>query len=69
MPQSNWEGVLSITEHIVILSEEDISFTTPKDNSIILQPKTKLYTFFNLIKDFDEESIEMLHNLAIKFKK
>ncbi len=36
---------------------------------IIISEGTKLYDLFDTIKDFNDESIEMLHNLAVKFKK
>lgn len=36
---------------------------------IIISEGTKLYDLFNTIKDFNDESIEMLHNLVVKFKK
>jgi len=44
--------------------------STPKNHKeIIISEGTKLYDLFDTIKDFNDESIEMLHNLAVKFKK
>lgn len=45
------------------------SKTTDENPVITIHPDSRLYAFFNLVKDLDEEKIEMLHNLVINFKK
>lgn len=50
-------------------NNDSFSKTTDESPVITIHPNSRLYAFFNLVKDLDEERIEMLHNLVINFKK
>lgn len=57
-------------ELLKLIKNHDFISEIPKtDSSITIQPNSKLYAFFKHIKDWDDEHIEMLHNIALQLRK
>lgn len=62
------EGSFALQELIKNYSDEPKSVSKDEDNPIILQPNTNLYALVSLIKDWDNEHIDMLHNIVKHLK-
>lgn len=62
------ESSFELQELIKNYNNETKLVSKDEDNPIILQPNTKLYALVNLIKNWDDEHIDTLHNIVKHLK-